>query len=346
MQMFRFKIKPLTAFGGAIQGDTLFGQLCWMIRHCEGEEKLKETLQGYTEGSPFAVVSDAFPAGYLPRPALSSEWLPALEKIEDRKQAKKKIWLINNAFHESLNCTAGLDISKAEDDSQIVSKIVLSSSFTAQKKSLSSSALMQLHAQPHNSINRQTGTTGEDGFAPYVSDQLWFYPGLYLELYVVLDEKCLTSEKVKYYLELIGKSGYGRDASIGLGKFELVDEPQRVESAQPEYSPTLRYLTLAACAPETNTWCATHSFYQPFTRFGRHGDALASKGSSFKKPVLMMKSGAMLTPKSAGVVLSQWAGQGIGNISDAQSEAVHQGYAPLIPFQFVKPSHFSNASTQ
>ena len=62
-------IKSLSAFGGPIKGDTLFGHLCWATRNRHGEERLQDLLAGYNQGRPFAVCADALPQGHLPRPA-------------------------------------------------------------------------------------------------------------------------------------------------------------------------------------------------------------------------------------------------------------------------------------
>ncbi len=87
-------------------------------------------------------------------------------------------------------------------------------------------------------------------------------------------------------------------------------------------------LTLANCAPQGLELSAKHSFYQITTRFGRHGDIKALGSSPFKKPIILTKSGAVFSP-------NQWQqriflGNGLTQISAAQPNAVHQGYAPVI----------------
>ena len=74
------------AFGGPIKGDTLFGHLCWAARNRWGEGRLLDLLDGYTKGQPFAVCSDAFPAGHLPRPALAAA---SLRRATRRRTARR-----------------------------------------------------------------------------------------------------------------------------------------------------------------------------------------------------------------------------------------------------------------
>ena len=55
-----------TPLGTPLAGDTLFGQIGRALREASGEAELKHQLDGYTQGQPWLVVSDGFPAGYLP----------------------------------------------------------------------------------------------------------------------------------------------------------------------------------------------------------------------------------------------------------------------------------------
>lgn len=86
------RLLPLSAFGTPPKGDSLFGQLCWAARHRFGEDRLTEWLGGYANGAPFLVVSDALPAGHLPRPALPGHWFDEIDSA-DRKAVKKRRWL-------------------------------------------------------------------------------------------------------------------------------------------------------------------------------------------------------------------------------------------------------------
>lgn len=89
------RITPLSAFGTLLKGDTFFGHLCWGVRNHFGESRLRELLQGYTNELPFAVVSDALPSGYLPRPALPVHWFVDTDPSE-RKQASKEKGLVTH----------------------------------------------------------------------------------------------------------------------------------------------------------------------------------------------------------------------------------------------------------
>ena len=214
MQTFLYMLRPLSAFGTPLAGDTLFGQLCWTLRHQLGNARLNELLQGYTSGQPFAVVADALPAGHVPLPSVpSSLWQqPA---IADRKVLKKKKWLP----------TAALDTpfatwqASAQSDGEVAQPWMKEWAAQARHRDPKGSSQTE-RAQPHNTINRQTGTTGEGQFAPYAMPQIWFHPAMRFDLHVVLDETRLGQAELTAALDYMGATGFGRDASIGLGKFE------------------------------------------------------------------------------------------------------------------------------
>lgn len=317
MRMVRARITPRSAFGTLPLGDTLFGQVCWAIRNRQGEVRLNELLKGYTEGRPFLVVSDAMPAGYLPRPVLPSRFFVPLEGV-DRKQAKKRQWLPIEKFSEPVinwlrHCKRSTDLPGGWFD---------------------------MHPQPHNSIDRRSGTTGTDAqFAPYAMPQYWygtqrkqngqehFIVGS-MDVYLALDETRLSDEEVNTALSDIGDLGFGRDAGIGLGRFK-VDVLE--EASLPAQRDANAWMTLAPCAPQGLEWVPDRCFYQVFTRFGRHGDIAVKRGNPFKTPLLLAASGAVLSP--VNFAPRSFVGQGLGgdgSLSKAVPRTVHQGYAPVI----------------
>ena len=325
MNPYRLRITPRSAFGSKPMGDTLFGQLCWAVRNRHGEERLGDLLKDYTAGQPFAVVSDAFPAGYLPRPALPTHCFDLPDG--DRKAVKKRAWLPVEKFGEPVqswltHCKAPAEIQGASP---------------------------KAHPQPHNTLSRESGTTGTGEFAPYAMEQLWYGTGTLLDVYFLIDETRLRADELKTLLEDIGAVGFGRDASIGLGKFSLEDmEP----IALPCQGSADAFLALAPCAPQGLGLEPKRSFYQPFTRFGRHGDiGVHLNGGPFKAPVLLAQTGAVFPPLPAGeglVGVRGFIGQGLGgdgSLSKTIKETVHQGYAPALRLR-LPPKVAADSSAQ
>ena len=209
------------------------------------------------------MVSDAFPEGYFPLPKLPSCFYQ-LPEDEDRKIIKKRAWLPEAALQQPIKQWLNLAVT---------AKTLVSNSKNANQ-------LSEKHPQAHNTINRQTNTTGEGGFAPYSVEQEWFVQDLRWSIYLLLDTDRLSVEDCQQCLDDIGLFGFGKDASIGLGKF-IIDDFQ--EYALPSQANANACLTLAPCAPQGLGFDSQHSYYQLFTRFGRHGDiAVHQEGSRLK----------------------------------------------------------------
>lgn len=312
MRLFRLTLRPRTAFGTPLAGDTLFGQLCWTLRHQHGNDRLNDLLAVYTAGRPFAVVSDGLPHGFLPLPHLPSSVWDASANA-DRKTLKKKTWLPVEQLVRPLPEWQQRSLSEHE-----VSAKLIGNNAVARTE----------RAQPHNSLNRLTGTTGEGAFAPYAMPQLWFHPAMCFDLYVALDESRLSLTELGAAFDHIGQVGFGRDASIGLGKFERIGDI--VPADLPTPSAPNAWLTLGPCAPQGLGLCPQRSFYKPLTRFGRHGDAAVQSGNPFKRPVLLAQGGAVFRREQVDPQRC-FIGQGIGGVSSTLPETVHQGYCPALP---------------
>lgn len=317
MQTLRFTIQPRTAFGTPLVGDTLFGQLCWTLRHHLGNDWLVERLRGYKEGHPFMVISDAFPCGFVPLPTAPSRFFD--DSDEDRKILKKKRWLSVKKIYADMRSWR----RHACDDREAAHAVLHENGILLKNPTLQATT-----AQPHNTINRATATTGDGMFAPYSQAQLWFHPAMRFDLHAVIDESRISAGDLTVALINIGQAGYGANASVGLGKFVLDGEAEM--NPLPSCEDANAYLTLAPCAPQGLKFAAEKSFYQPLTRFGRHGDLAVLSGKPFKRPLLMAKTGAVFTPTDGQSTTSPFIGQGLGDISSSQPEAVAQGYAPVI----------------
>lgn len=310
MTALTFALRPRTAFATPLMGDTLFGQLCWAIRHGWGEALLGQLLDGYTSGRPFLVVADALPGGHLPLPSLpASHWAGAAATAQERKALKQKTWLPH----------AALSTPMATWQQQALERRLANADFSSRPQS-------------RNSLNRLTGATGKgDGFSPYSVRQYWFARDAVLDLHVFLDETRLARADLSAALAAIGAAGFGKDANVGLGKFDI-DSPAETRLAAPANPDA--WLTLAPCAPQGLGWNARRCYYRPFTRYGRHGDSAARQVAPFKSPLLLAAAGALLAPQQADDWSRNWVGQGLGgdgSVSRSLPQTVHQGYAPAIP---------------
>lgn len=302
MKWYKIILRPRSDFGSTLKGDMLFGQFCWAVRERYGQDKLNQWLEGYTENTPYVIFSDAFPEGYLPRPTLPLNFWPRTEATE-RKEEKAKQWIGEDQItHHPANKIEAKNITPFSS-----------------------------HQVTHNSVNRITATVSGQGFDPYQTKQLCLADeALNLCLHVLLDENRLFAADFESVLSDMGLTGFGRDASIGMGRFDILSMTETC-FAPPE-KPNA-FLTLAPAVVQGQKWQSQECYYRPFIRFGRHGNIAAMGENAFKKPIIMADSGAILTPAD-NEYSRTFIGQGLGGrkmpISTIMPETVQQGYAPVI----------------
>lgn len=297
MKLYKTTITPLSSFGTTLKGDTIFGHICWAI--ClKNKNRLNELLKGY-EKEPFVVVSDAFVSGYFPKPTAPSTMLG--ENLADKKVNRKKVWLNWKDLQNG-------DFSLAKSDDELEKPMV---TFLSIK----------------NKINRLTFTTDEGDFAPYSMSEYMTVPQ---DVYFLLDTDKMNLDELKDAFSLVGKMGYGKKASIGKGRFE-VGEFCEIESFFNENSNA--FMTLGPSSLEN----FSEIYYEPFTRFGKHGASLASD-KPFKSPVLLAQSGALIVPnddEKTKIQKAAYIGKGIKGHS-SHEESVQQGYAIVVGTKVIK----------
>lgn len=339
MKFYEIIIKPESGFGTPLKGDTIFGHFCWQAAH--KAEILNGGLDRWIkvyEKKPFIIFSSAVPKigidnkfyYALKRPDLPLKWLfqsavkDKKELLKTRKDNQKKKWL---------RVSDNFQITFAED-SFLTDEELLNLAFkelTAETKKMmrgkDKRKVLAPFSQPHNTINRLTSTTGEGVFAPYTQAAGFYYPEVELAIFILIDESATDIERVQSAMELIGKTGYGKDASTGWGKFSLAESN---EMEFPMNDNANACYALAPVIPEDNLF--KEFWFTPFTRFGRHGDCLAVSKNPFKNPVIMADEGGVFIPADKKVFDKQYIGRAATNVSKVMPEAVIQGYSPYVPF--------------
>lgn len=293
MKLYKTTLTPISNFATSLKGDTLFGQICWAIRYTFGEEKLTSLLSEY-ETSPFLIVSDGFASGYLPKPSLPSILLG--EDSNDKKANRKKIWL-------TLDDVQNGNFTNTKTDEEVSNK-------------------SKTVATVKNSLNYKTFMTDDSGiFAPYSESESAISPK---DIYFLISDNFMLDE-LRSSLETVSQIGFGKNASIGKGFFTFNDF-EEVQLA--ETSKTLMTLSPAVL----NDQDIQKTYYEPFTRFGKHGASLANK-NPFKKPLLLANSGAIVVFDES--YTKPYIGKAIKGHS-THKNTVHQGYAIVIPIKEIK----------
>ena len=328
MQLYRITLQLHGHFVTALKGDTLFGQFCWVYREKFGKTQLeRDILSGYTEQQPKIIFSDALPTGYFNLPKYPLGSFGVNYDAKRRKELKSKKLIKQEYFFAD----------KSMSLKDIWSNTLSTDVKEAKAVSSKDADLPTKHefVQTHNSIHRLMGsTTVGEGFAPYDVSNYTFrsldnknkpiQQEFLVDVFVLLD-RLIKIETVKEMLDNIGLTGFGADASIGKGKFEVkyyqaVLFPLAQNSA----------FSLSPAVPILANNKLTNAYYDVFTRFGRHGNLMAHSQQVFKKPVVMMDSGA--TIQFAGLA-PQFIGNGLVNGKNNEHEAFLQAYSILIPFR-------------
>ncbi len=327
MKLCEVIIEPISAFGTPLKGDTIFGHFCWQAEMNEGllEGGLAEWLDEYDE-KPFVIFSSAFPVlreegrtkkYFFPVPTCplhfymgfnSVKKKECFKRISSLKELKKRRWLPVSSDKLLLKA----DIDRRLNDGDVAKELGIGN------------CLWKRQSQTHNSINRLSFTTSGREFAPYVQENIWFSPGLELVIFALYRKDALSTEKIRKGLELTGKYGFGRDASTGLGRF-VVKDCREIPAPNPEGCSFLYALSPFVPPPELGK----RVWFQPFVRFGRHGNYLAVSGKPFKNPALMADEGAVIDCPEGWT--KPLVGMALRGLSKAQPEAVSQGYAIVIP---------------
>lgn len=289
MKLYKTTITPLSNFSTTLKGDTLFGQMCWAVRYALGNDRLEALLNKY-ETDPFLVVSDGFARGYLPKPSMPSRYLN--ENSDEKKENRKKIWMNREDLRNG-------KYTKAKTNSDVGN-------------------LNKTESIVRNSINYKTSTTGADGFDPYGENETRLTPQ---DIYFLINDD-FTLDELKKSLDLLSGMGYGKDSTIGKGRFDI-GEFEEIDTGVPSAT----YMALSPFSPSGMQY--KELFYEPFTRFGKSGASRANT-NPFKRPILMADSATVIhfdVKKELNYV-----GQAIKNVS-SYSDIVHQGYAIVVPMK-------------
>ena len=338
MKLYAIVIETHSGFGTPLKGDTLFGQFCWEVAMDPRliGRSLDECLESYKE-KPFVVFSSAFPripddsgtlVVALRRPAfpvkLNSLKLPGnrCERFLKLKEEKKKRYFV-------CECKGvPIDFSSLEflTETQLMERVKQGSSDDRRSLSGEEVRFEYLSQQPHNTINRLSGTTGAPPFAPYSLEVRYYPEGSQLVVLALIDDTVLDIRSLIKGINRIGCFGFGKDASTGKGKFRVVED---IELPFFDTSNADGCYTLSPCVPDTDDF--KKFYFTPFIRFGRHGNLFARANNPFKNPVIMADEAAVFIPAKKSVFDTPFIGRAVNGVSKVEPRTVVQGYSIYLP---------------
>lgn len=276
MRHYRILLKLQSPLGTPLHSGALFGHLCWALREKRGGPSLEDWLAGLRQ-RPF-LISDGFPAGWLPRPLLEPAKRPQPPAEPERrkqffdqlKKRRKARWMRREDF---LRLRAALSGTALEDAEAEPGDFLIAAQ------------------APHNRIDRRSGHTLEEGGLFFLEEQ-WPPPaGFDWEVYVRTE---MQANELRELFEHVGGCGYGRDASWGRGRFSVIG----VEAEQQLFAfAGNRFMTLSHGSLSANM---LEPRYRVECHLGRLGNFLARSENPFKYPLLLLQPGATFTPADDG----------------------------------------------
>ena len=301
MQFYKIQLKINSALITPIQGDTLFGHICWGIRYNDGEKSLVDFLSLY-EGQPPLIISNAFPRDTLPMPLLHPEnpdYNISLTGLNHKKKLKKVKYIPTSLFKSNEPITETSIFVKLNTEVEI-------------KNNYSETT-----ERVHNTINRFNGATVEDG-GLFPVNEIWYDNKFVLDIYI---RSTFSVDKLKSLFEQGLENGFGADKSTGKGQLEISSVKEESGFLQSGN----RMLSLGGFV--NNNQNLLNMRADVFTKHGKLGGHFVHEMSPFKKPVVMFKEGA--TMDSAMDI--DYVGKLLGNIHGSE-KIRHHAYAPLVYF--------------
>lgn len=324
-KLYEFIIKPKTFWGSLFRGDTLFGRICIQIIMDKGENELTNLLEDY-DNSPFIVTSSAFPLikknpnetyYILPTPKVPLKYIfnNISENANTKEYKKKKNLIIKNNNNFFINIRSAEKLSEEE----------ISKTFDIEY-------ILKTFKYIHNTINRFTFTTGKTDtdeknmFSPYDVDYYLYNEDkkLNLLLFILIDESKIKIEEVKKLLENVGKYGFGKDQSLGYGKFSV----EGYKELNINYQNVKSYYALSPFVPPKEDEEKIKIYFSPYIKYGKHGDPASKSEKYLKKIIVMCEEGSIIKMEN---YQKPYYGIALKGISTTIPQAVAQGYTILMP---------------
>lgn len=321
MPTYRATLRPQSATRSPWQADMLFGHLCWLILHEEGEDALNRFLAPYRAGTPPLLFSDGFPGDLLPKPLL-----PPAPMKRERSKALRIASMQQAKTNKSIRW---IDLQEFDSLRRGISQPLV-----ARPDVVATRAVLK------NQINRLTGGTTpvEEGAGGnlYSAQEIAFADrsgeqpvGVDLSVYVwAQDEQ--WARQAENLLRRLARAGYGARKSTGYGQFRLHGWVPFPEWDQPIPNAN-GFICLSNWVPKPGD--PVDGAYSVFVKYGKLGEEFAGSENPFKFPLQMITTGSSFY---ASPPILQSYGRLVDNIAPAHSAVVHYGYAFALPLRIVE----------
>lgn len=273
VQTLKLTLQSKSPLASDLQSDTIFGQFCWVYRYLYGEKKLEETISSFEE-NPFIVFSNGFPEDHIPVPISKPSSIDGFENFEDYTNGKK---IKKMAFIKAELLKDHQSVLKAAELQKLLLELI-------EKGNDSNTVQFKNQIILRNSINRKTNTTIEGGL--YQTEEVFYSKDAKIDIYAKYNETVIDDSEIKTVFENIGSMGFGKDKSIGKGRFKIANVEKSPSILQERQTHT--FISLSNGLPCEDSEVL---FGKTFTKFGKHGGY--GLKNPFKNPVILFKAGSI-----------------------------------------------------
>lgn len=331
MKSYTLKIEPISPFLTPLESDTLFGHICWALEYLggfTGSKNLINFLDEFNKQNPPFIMTNAFPAGYLPFPLLppftNEEKLDLRDRYIEKgkgdefgfiqwlKELSRQKYIALDTFSQYRRDFSKYDLYAAVLEGTLSGyRFSKSNQDAAAEVQEEDSKTVEVY---HNAINRITGTVKE---GQLFSKNSTFYKQD-VTFHVYLKTGYFTLEELKKIFEYISLNGFGADKSTGSGRFEFELEPGVPFNDIEDFN---AYLLLSNTHPHILQHHS--SYYTTQTKFGKLGGTFStnSKYSPFKNPVILLNPGSVILSQEPAVFF----GENFNEVHPQLSQIRHYG---------------------
>lgn len=302
MKTYCIELSLSSSFITPWHADTIFGHLCWIAERHDGFHNFRGACEfiDLHRKEPPLIISDGFPAGLIPAPAnLRDLFVTTVgtdldrRKYEELKRAKSIRFLTLEQFQKYQR---GDLFELGGNRDGFIQATTL-----------------------HNQIDRLTNTTGKEGSLFELDEQ--FVVGDKITIYAKI--RAGFEEDMRRLFDLFALGGYGRKRSTGKGAFRM-ERFEKFDGFDVVDTPT-GFVSLSHFVPAQID--PTDGSYKMLVKYGKLGEDKTFCGNPFKKPLLMIKPGAVFRT----VTVRHYYGRLVENIAYADSSVVQYGFGFAVP---------------
>jgi len=307
--LVRFRVcSPLAT---PLSADALFGHICWSIAWREGADGVRGFLEQMAGPTPPIVLSEPVHAGFLPMPAILRAGLVRLGLTGRRRM----LW----AAYRRLGIVPAAALYHAVSDL----------SAERLREGLEASGwpvpvVPEREVRLRGTADRRTAAPMERKASDWLMLEIWPPDGeAHLEMLVLSPN---DADWVRQVLSEALEAGYGRAASAGFGKVEVVSVGP-VEG-WPTVAEPNAVVALGPCCPADGQ--VQDGYWRVRTKWGRVGGAFSLRAKGLeavqKRPVMFLEAGAVMSRCDG-----EFVGSLVRGVHPERPEVVQYALAPVLP---------------